>query len=919
LAGIEISNPMRTAYWAINQEKKETYMSKNLTRKGLALGAVVALGSSLFAGTPALAATAISLDTAFGTSGTTQNGVLGKYFTLASTLTGGAAGDKVKFYVEGVTAAAITAKYRNTTSVTASGSTAYNTTEGASTALDLTVDKVAAVSDASKQATIIPGDAYTAGSIAQVGITLDAVALDATTTIKVTAFIDSGVYNNKPGDAGEVASTPVSITFHKGSTLTATPTIKAITVGSAVKATVAVSNSVNVEQFRATADGGHAEYPFTVAFKENGSTTWASTTAYTGVDAIWNTTDKEFVAAAGNAVAAKTYGATAKINGTDSASATSADASTGDVLTLSAVSIAAGSSYRSTSSTNAPTTADVLRAGAGSFTAESAVATVDAGKSKAGQKVTFKIEEINADGTTAKTSSLASGASIVAGGKTLTDSDTTTTQSITVEVVSDANGDVSLPVTYTGLAADNSIRISATATGATGAKTATALTVVGQTSKPQAVVNAAVAQAGTAVQKFAKGGAISIPFQVVDQFGQVPTGTYQVVFSALTGVNYTATVPVGTDGKLTFAGTSTHTAAATGLSLTATLQKKNTAGDFENVTSMTQTTTIHVGTVQSAKSITIAASSGTTSAVVRALSSALNSGNSALHQGSVAQTTAGGIDLTSTVLDTEGAVAVGVPVTYTATGVLFKAGTNYGLGSITVLTDASGTTGAVSAYSNLVGAVTVTVTSGSATKTQALTFAKPTSGGSTWTVTAPANILPGQSLKVSAVLKDKFGGAVNASGQADSIKVVYTGPGYVTAAMPTTTDSDGVVSFTVLLGAADTGTATVKITYAGADTITLATAADDIVANASIIIGAAPVVASATTAAIAGSTKRMFVSVTGNSTAKNVVVKVAGKTVATLKGSASKKTYTIRATKGSKKVTVFVGGKLIATKTVSVK
>jgi hypothetical protein len=55
---------------AYNQEKKETYMSKNLTRKGLALGAVVALGSSLFAGTPATAApTALFLDTAFGTSG----------------------------------------------------------------------------------------------------------------------------------------------------------------------------------------------------------------------------------------------------------------------------------------------------------------------------------------------------------------------------------------------------------------------------------------------------------------------------------------------------------------------------------------------------------------------------------------------------------------------------------------------------------------------------------------------------------------------------------------------------------------------------------------------------------------------------------------------------------------------------------
>jgi hypothetical protein len=68
LAGIEISNPMRTACWAINQEKKETYMSKNLTRKGLALGAVVALGSSLFAGTPANAAAELTIAPNAGTT-----------------------------------------------------------------------------------------------------------------------------------------------------------------------------------------------------------------------------------------------------------------------------------------------------------------------------------------------------------------------------------------------------------------------------------------------------------------------------------------------------------------------------------------------------------------------------------------------------------------------------------------------------------------------------------------------------------------------------------------------------------------------------------------------------------------------------------------------------------------------------------
>ena len=50
---------------------------------------------------------------------------------------------------------------------------------------------------------------------------------------------------------------------------------------------------------------------------------------------------------------------------------------------------------------------------------------------------------------------------------------------------------------------------------------------------------------------------------------------------------------------------------------------------------------------------------------------------------------------------------------------------------------------------------------------------------------------------MSAVLKDKYGAKVNtASGD---VKVVYTGPGFVVATLPTETDADGAISFTVLL------------------------------------------------------------------------------------------------------------------------
>ncbi len=88
-------------------------MSKNLTRKGLAFGAIVALGSSLIAGTPA---NAVGLDTGAvslaPSTGTEYSVLLGQSFSLksnsASSVTG--TGKNLKFYVaDSASAASVTA------------------------------------------------------------------------------------------------------------------------------------------------------------------------------------------------------------------------------------------------------------------------------------------------------------------------------------------------------------------------------------------------------------------------------------------------------------------------------------------------------------------------------------------------------------------------------------------------------------------------------------------------------------------------------------------------------------------------------------------------------------------------------------------------------------------------------------------
>ncbi|MEY4061298.1 MAG: hypothetical protein RIQ31_960, partial [Actinomycetota bacterium] len=61
-------------------------MSKNLTRKGLALGAIVALGATVFAGSPAFAANELNVAPAAGTS---YNAVAGSVFNLTTTFAPG--------------------------------------------------------------------------------------------------------------------------------------------------------------------------------------------------------------------------------------------------------------------------------------------------------------------------------------------------------------------------------------------------------------------------------------------------------------------------------------------------------------------------------------------------------------------------------------------------------------------------------------------------------------------------------------------------------------------------------------------------------------------------------------------------------------------------------------------------------------
>ena len=103
------------------------------------------------------------------------------------------------------------------------------------------------------------------------------------------------------------------------------------------------------------------------------------------------------------------------------------------------------------------------------------------------------------------------------------------------------------------------------------------------------------------------------------------------------------------------------------------------------------------------------------------------------------------------------------------------------------------------------------------------------------------NIAKGSTKKITGTLTDVLGNPVETDGHTASILVVYNGSGIALGTMPTNTDEDGKFSFNVIVGANDSGTATVTTTYLknGASTAT----ADKLTTVGQITIGAETVAA----------------------------------------------------------------------------
>jgi hypothetical protein len=196
------------------------------------------------------------------------------------------------------------------------------------------------------------------------------------------------------------------------------------------------------------------------------------------------------------------------------------------------------------------------------------------------------------------------------------------------------------------------------------------------------------------------------------------------------------------------------------------------------------------------------------------------------------------------------AAVAGASVTLTSANLLFgfEAATNkwvYAVGSITVPADVSGNF-TVKAWSNTAGKQTVTLTSGSGSASLLLSAfdAADDNTGTSLVISAPDYVTPGSTLSVTATLTDKYGNAVtttgtNASNTVADFKVVYTGPGLQVGETPTKTDDSGQAKLGYFLGQNDSGTITVVVSYDANGDLDY-TDTGDLVSTKTITIGVAP-------------------------------------------------------------------------------
>jgi len=819
-------------------------MSKNLTLKGLALGAVVALGTTLFAGAPAQAASVLFAPT----TGTGNTLVAGETFSLTASLSSdlpASNASQLKFKVVNTTGVKVPAITVGGQSTAINGGTNYAVTyatSGSTDAIDAPANDWTTTAPAAGDSKVfgvsVSTSNHTSNAQNPTAITITSTK-DTTDSFAVTAFLDAN--NNGVIDSGELSAVQ-TVNFVKIANAGATVAFTGpSTSATSLSATVSFGADVNVAQL--TNSKYKLNFGKYITSGEVLPTGSGSVNAASAVDLVKNSTLTGFKLAAtySATITASTYGAQLWSNVTDG----STFVAVGTEVLAAAGSAQANSVTILGAAVTDNSTATTVRSGtvSASFTQtiKKDTSTTDATQIAVGAGVPVTYTIASAPTLALDSASVADTMSV--NGVALTSA---TTYPVTGTVLTDAAGKISIPVVTRAGVAGTAVTISTVPTNAATSLSSSA-TLTWTAADRVAAYDVSV---GNAIHTVVKGGTFTASYALTDSFHALVTDTtYRVRFTeAGAGTSTTSNtvyVPF-VNGIATVSVADNSTAAGTNVA--SVTVEKNVNGMWLSGSTLTAASA-HDSALASAVSASFtvlaaapvatavtAVASATTASIDTADTFATVNQNTAYNSTvpSLTDTTPSTIKrtITGTVTDANGVGIAGASVTISAPGVQFVSGASapkvYSIGSITVVADSIGGY-TVDVYSHVAGDVVYTATSGAATKTVKITYTA-VSGFSTaasMTVAGPTTSQAARAATFTATVVDKLGNVV--SGVA--LKATLTGVGSFAGStsadgsLAVTTSSTGVATVTVLFGANDLGDTVVTFADATGQTTPIASVA----------------------------------------------------------------------------------------------
>jgi hypothetical protein len=809
-------------------------MSKNLTRKGLTFGAIVALVSSVFAGAPAYAADELTL-VPTGSDTTNYSTLSGETFTLMTGLAPATpAGNTVQLKYQVVTTSAVTVSITNGATVTAVA-TKNNVTQSVTNASVYEVNA-------------------TVGALQRIALRAPTVVAGTPVTATVTAFFDAN--NDGMMTAGEFNSPARTITWLHADDVKGSVTVATVSAGDTTVTASATLTAINLGQIASLAD-------FKILFRTNAATPGLIPGLATEAVAVERQTDGSLKATTGSITAVlkdATFRAVVVYKGDVVANAlkgVTAGTTTAVARTIATIDMVGVAANGLTNGTATQATASI--AGATPITVRtnasySIVGTVKDSSATpvvvAGAKGTATLAIVSGSAFSSSRYISVDGTNLAAGKS--------------VDVTSGADGKFTLAIASAGLVATDSFTFTVKIQNITNV-----VTVTYADAQFGIIDLADLANAGG--RTILKGAAYKLDVRVLDQFGDAPSETgfaFRAVNTLSGGMTGTYYSNIAADGTASFSFTDANTAAAT-VTHTLTIQKSKDA--FANTTAAAGTATVVVVVKNTADEVKaakvtvgqIVAGAGQASTTFSATGTQTGKANLsslafAAFDGRTAKTAAPALAKgyttapsfnTSTGVWTAGvegaadgaaitipvsvndstlaAAAIdGAPVTITGKGSVFVLNLNgkriYGVDTLTFLADSTSTN--VSVMSTVTGVTSYVITSGTATTTVKVDYTNYGTEASAIAMgTLPAQAQTGRTLGLSAVVTDKWGNVVA------NVPVSFTNTGVADVVSTATvlTSATGSASGKVTAGVNDIGTSFLVASFnvpAAAKTTTVSSA-----------------------------------------------------------------------------------------------